>query len=434
MKKNIAISLLMALASLAIQAQIVCHIEGQLMSNEHGNEILICEEGTDPRINDDPSMYVTADKDGKFSKTIVCDNIARYGAYLSEEFGHGYYAPFFAENATVRVKMYPGQEHLVESDGDETNKMQTFYDLQKHYWDSISAIYRFFEKHEQKYYTADFLNTRQQINDALSAAQDPKIGQHTNTDSLIHALQQLWARPDRFTPQGQVLHDKQEALRQEAGDFEYQYMAEHPMLETLYKVLDAYTMLDERIAAGNIDYDRKPYERLVSLYHDKLVNFYPGNPIHDQIAIAAKAFNSIQPGKRYIDYNVRNNDGELVPISSLIKGRIALIDLWASWCGPCRRHSVAMIPVYEKYKDLGFTVVAIARESDRKDMERAVRHDGYPWESLLELKDENQVWFKNGAGNGGGKMVLVDRDGTVLSTSDDAKELESLIRKALNID
>ena len=93
-----------------------------------------------------------------------------------------------------------------------------------------------------------------------------------------------------------------------------------------------------------------------------------------------------------------------------------------------------MIPVYEKYKDLGFTVVAIAREKDRKDMERAVRHDGYPWESLLELNDENQVWFKNGAGNSGGKMILVDRDGTVLSTSEDAMELEPLIRKALNID
>ena len=175
MKKNVVIILLMALASLAIQAQIVCHIEGQLMSNEHGNEILICEEGTDPRIQDDPSMYVKADKDGKFSKTIVCDHIARYGVYLSEEYGNGYYAPFFVENATVRVKMYPGQEHQLESDGEETIKMQTYYDLRKHYWDSISAIYQLFREHEQEYYTADFLNTRQQIDDAWKAAQDPKM-------------------------------------------------------------------------------------------------------------------------------------------------------------------------------------------------------------------------------------------------------------------
>ena len=148
----------------------------------------------------------------------------------------------------------------------------------------------------------------------------------------------------------------------------------------------------------------------------------------------AEAKDILMAGKPYIDYNVRNTDGQLVPISSLIKGQVALIDLWASWCGPCRSHSVAMIPIYEKYKDKGFTVIAIARESRREAMEQAIDQDGYPWPCLLELKDENQVWNKNGIGNSGGGMVLVDRDGTILSTSIDAEELEPLIKKALNID
>ena len=93
-----------------------------------------------------------------------------------------------------------------------------------------------------------------------------------------------------------------------------------------------------------------------------------------------------------------------------------------------------MIPVYEKYKDKGFTVIAIARERNRQAMENAVKKDGYPWQSLLELNDENQVWRKNGAGNAGGAMYLIDRDGTILSTSTDAEELESIIKKALNIE
>ena len=182
-----------------------------------------------------------------------------------------------------------------------------------------------------------------------------------------------------------------------------------------------------------MNFDKSQFEPYLTLYHDKLINYYPGHPIHEQIATAETAYR-LQPGKPYIDYTVRNTDDQLVPISTLTKGKVALIDLWASWCGPCRRHSIAMIPVYEKYKDKGFTVIAIARERNRQAMENAAKKDGYPWQSLLELNDENGVWRKNGAGNAGGAMYLIDRDGTILSTSTDAEELEPIIKKALNID
>ena len=67
-------------------------------------------------------------------------------------------------------------------------------------------------------------------------------------------------------------------------------------------------------------------------------------------------------------------------------------------------------------------------------MEKAAKKDGYPWTSLLELKDENHIWEKNGAGNAGGAMFLIDRDGTILSTSTETEELEPLIKKALNVE
>ena len=75
--------------------------------------------------------------------------------------------------------------------------------------------------------------------------------------------------------------------------------------------------------------------------------------------------------------------------------------------------------------------MSIARERNRQAMENAAKKDGYPWPSLLELNDENQVWRKNGAGNAGGAMYLIDRDGTILSTSTDAEELEPLIKAAI---
>jgi hypothetical protein len=67
-------------------------------------------------------------------------------------------------------------------------------------------------------------------------------------------------------------------------------------------------------------------------------------------------------------------------------------------------------------------------------MQKAMEHDGYPWSSLLEQNDENQIWRKNGVDNAGGAMFLIDRDGTILSTSTDAEELEPIIKKALYIE
>ena len=68
------------------------------------------------------------------------------------------------------------------------------------------------------------------------------------------------------------------------------------------------------------------------------------------------------PGGRYVDFEVPDLGGSKVRLSDIIKGKIAVIDLWASWCMPCRAKAKMMIPIYEKYKDRGFEIVGVARE------------------------------------------------------------------------
>ena len=237
---------------------------------------------------------------------------------------------------------------------------------------------------------------------------------------------------ERFTPEGLALYQRIDSLFEERRQFTINYYAEHPMLWALYDAKDAIHKIVnyERDGLGQYRYQ---YEPLMNLYQNQLCDSYVGHPIHEEISYLLVAV-YLQPGKPYIDYDVHTTDGQTVRISSLIKGKVALIDLWASWCGGCRKHSKAMILVYEKYKDQGFTVVAIARERTLSAMEKAMKRDGYPWPSLIEpMNDENHVWSKNGAARGGGAMILVDRDGTILSTSTEASELEPLIRKALGL-
>ena len=219
----------------------------------------------------------------------------------------------------------------------------------------------------------------------------------------------------------------------ELDAFRINYYAEHPMLEALYDVLHAAECIhSENSNPEYADSEMKIYESYMKLYEDKLCNTYPEHPIHEQIAVLTR----LSPGQPYNDdYDIHTPDGKAVPISSLLKGHVALIDLWGSWCGGCREHSKAVIPLYEKYKDKGFTVVAIAREKNRSAMEKAMKKDGYPWASYMEpINDDNRVWGRHGLHSEGGGMILVDRDGTILSTSTDATVLEPLIKKALNID
>ena len=429
MKRAIIASLL-ALVALAGQAQIKCHIEGTIATDKLGDEILIFEEGTDLRLYDDPRYHVKV-KDGRFAYDIETDCPRLYCIEFLECFYKGgYMGRFLTENGTVKVTLYADQAPKVISDGTEGRMHQVLDSIEDaRFWDPIDEIDDKIENPDRikEFYDAGFLSTFAEA-ERMNKEEMP----HAYVDSLRKVLEQYYKNPrSQYTEAGWILQQRRDSLCNAIDSFCVAYYTEHPMLWALYDTKEALERLNHAFAFPN--FDPSKYEPYLTLYHEKLSTLYPGHPVHQQIATAEAAYR-LQPGKPYMDYTVRDVDGQLVPISSLIKGKVALIDLWASWCGSCRRHSKAMIPVYERYKDKGFTVIAIARETNRENMEKAMQVDGYPWPSLLELNDENKVWLKNGADNAGGRMFLIDRDGTILSTSTDAEELEPLIKKALKIE
>lgn len=140
----------------------------------------------------------------------------------------------------------------------------------------------------------------------------------------------------------------------------------------------------------------------------------------------------VKEGASFVDFVAPDLNGNQYRLSDLIKGKYALLDLWASWCGPCRSYSKDMKPVYERYKNRGFTVVGVAREvNDTEAMRRAVEKDGYPWINLFDLNDQVGVWTKYGVLSAG-RRLLINPTGKILALDPQSEEVEKLLEKYLN--
>lgn len=89
-------------------------------------------------------------------------------------------------------------------------------------------------------------------------------------------------------------------------------------------------------------------------------------------------------GKFAPKFTQADTSGNLVSLVQF-KGRYTLLDFWASWCVPCRAENPNLKMVYEKFKNLGFTVLGISLDKDKKSWLEAIRQDSLNWTHISDL-------------------------------------------------
>ena len=141
-----------------------------------------------------------------------------------------------------------------------------------------------------------------------------------------------------------------------------------------------------------------------------------------------KIRSSLLPGTLFPSMVLTDTLNQAFDISSL-KGKIVFIDIWASNCRPCREEMPQLIKLYEKYKDKGFTIIAISLDDDKTKWLNAVQKDQQPWQQFCELKAwRNNLLFRNWGIDFMPYNFLIDKEGKLVDKEITPATLEKNLR------
>lgn len=148
--------------------------------------------------------------------------------------------------------------------------------------------------------------------------------------------------------------------------------------------------------------------------------------LKERIAI----IDNVAVGKPAPDFKLASPSGEMIS-PSMFKGKVLIIDFWASWCGPCRGENPNVVKMYKKFHEKGLEILSVSLDDNKDKWTKAIAEDGLIWNHVSDLKGWNSEAAKLYGVTGIPHIVLLDKDGIIIAKNLRGEELETKLNEII---
>ena len=217
-------------------------------------------------------------------------------------------------------------------------------------------------------------------------------------------------------------------MNTEMANYPFEFLSEHNdnyfslfLIETLLKnntsdlnrLIESYNSLKDYLKAS--DYGQRIYSEIQAKKRE-----------NERLAI-------LEIGGTAPNFTAPDPNGKMISLNE-IKGKVTIIDFWASWCGPCRRENPNVVKTYNKYHDKGLEIISVSldRAGQKDKWLKAIEDDKLTWHHVSNLNYFNDPVAKQYNIQSIPSTYILDSEGKIAAKNLRGKALEGKVAELLN--
>ena len=252
--------------------------------------------------------------------------------------------------------------------------------------------------------------------------------QYQEKIEAIDAVRSQFLNSNKDSKGLKALQKKGDSLRAQLKNFGYEFIKTNNDSDFSLFVLEGLTSqkgFDVELASSafkNIEASIKTKNESNQLISDRIRQKIESNPNKPKIKIGMQA----------PDFTAPDPQGKQITLSE-IKGKVTIVDFWASWCKPCRIENPNLVKLYDKYHSKGLEIISVSLErgNQKAFWIEAIKKDQLNWYNVSNLKFWQDPIAQAYSVNSIPATFILDENGTVVAERLRGAELEATIKNLL---